>query len=218
MTPATSDVVDADLAAADVAWDLEPLVDGDGEPGADRLFDEAERRARDLAKYRGRIAEIDAGELAALMHELAGISELAARAGNYAGLRFAVDTQDPANGALVARAEERETAIANELIFVELEWAELDDERTSSLLADDRLAFCRHHLASARRYRPHLLTEPEERVLADKSLTASGAWVRFFSELTSAIRVDVDGDQVSLEEGLSRLQSPDRSVRQRAAA
>ena len=62
-----------------------------------------------------------------------------------------------------------------------------------ALLADDRLAFCRHYLASARRYRPHLLTEPEERILADKSLTASSAWVRLFSELTSAITVDLDG-------------------------
>src|SRR5262245_12752007 len=107
MTPATSDVVDADLTAADVAWDLEPLVDGDGESGASHLFDEAERRANDLAKYRGRIAELDAGELAELMQELAVVSELAAREGNYAGLSFAVDTQDPANGALIARAEER---------------------------------------------------------------------------------------------------------------
>ena len=63
----------------------------------------------------------------------------------------------------------------------------------TALLADDRLTFCRHYLASARRYRPHLLSEPEERILADKSLTANSAWVRLFSELTSAITVDLDG-------------------------
>ena len=91
----------------------------------------------------------------------------------------------------MARAEERGTAINNELIFVELEWAEVPDERADELLADDGLAFCRHYLASARRYRPHLLTEPEERILADKSLTASSAWVRLFSELTSAITVTI---------------------------
>ena len=147
------------------------------------------------------------------MQELATIGDLVGRAGSYAGLRFAVDTQDPANGALIARAEERSTAINNELIFVELEWAAVDDERAAELLADDQLDFCRHYLESARRYRPHLLTEPEERILSDKSLTASSAWVRLFSELTSALSVELDGGSVSLEEGLSRLMSPDRDVR-----
>ena len=151
------------------------------------------------------------------MTELAVIGELAGRAGSYAGLRFAVDTTDPAVGALMARTEERGTAINNEIIFVELEWAAVPDERAEALLADDRLAFCRHYLASARRYRPHLLSEPEEQVLSDKSLTANSAWVRLFSELTSAITVDLDGETVSLEQGLSQLMSPDREVRRSAA-
>jgi oligoendopeptidase F len=210
-------ITEADRSAADVAWDLEPLVDGGGEAGVDALLDEAEALARALGEHRGRIAELDAAGLAAVMEQLATIGDLAGRAGSYAGLRFAVDTQDPANGALMARAEERGTAINNEILFVELEWAALADDRADALLADDRLAFCRHYLASARRYRPHLLSEPEERILSDKSLTASGAWVRLFSELTSAITIDVAGDAVSLEEGLSRLQSPDREVRRASA-
>ena len=121
----------------------------------------------------------------------------------------------------MARAEERGTAIDNELIFIELEWAEVPDEQADALLADERLAFCRHYLASARRYRPHLLSEPEERILSDKSLTANSAWVRLFSELTSAITVTIpiDGDatEVSLEQGLSQLMSPERDVRRTAA-
>ena len=168
--------------------------------------------------YRGRIASLDAAGLAALMGELAGIGELAGRAGNYAHLRFAVDTADPEAGALLARAEELGTAINNEILFVELEWAELDDDHVAALLADPQLDFCRHYLESARRYRPHLLSEPEERILSDKGLTANSAWVRLFSELTSAITVDLDGTPASLEEGLSRLMSPDRDTRAAAAA
>jgi len=210
-------LTESDRTAADVAWDLEPLVDGRGAEGVDALFDDAEARARALAKYRGRIAELDVDELAALMHELATINELGGRAGSYAGLKFAENTADPATGALMARAEERGTAINNELIFIELEWAAVSDEHAAELLASDQLAFCRHYLQSARRYRPHLLSEPEERILSDKSLTASSAWVRLFSELTSAITVDLDGTTVSLEQGLSQLMSPERDVRRVAA-
>jgi oligoendopeptidase F len=139
------------------------------------------------------------------------------KAGSYAGLRFAVDVTDPSRGALLARVEERATAITNDLLFFELEWAELPDEQVAALVDDEQLAFCRHYLASARRYRPHLLSEAEERIMADKSVTGRSAWGRLFSELTSTITVDLDGG-VSLEEGLSRLQSPDRQVRAAAAA
>jgi oligoendopeptidase F len=221
----TTPLTDEDRTAADVAWNLEPLVDGRGAEGVDALFDDAEARAHALAKYRGRVGELDVAGMVELMTELATISELGGRAGSYAGLKFAVDTSDPATGALMARAEERGTAINNELIFIELEWAAVPDERAEALLADDRLAFCRHYLASARRYRPHLLSEPEERILSDKSLTANSAWVRLFSELTSAITVTIpiDGDDtgsdgpVSLEQGLSQLMSPERDVRRTAA-
>ena len=221
MTSSTVPGSEADRTAADVAWDLEPLVDGRGAEGVDALFDDAEARANALASYRGRIGELDVVGMVELMSELATIQDRVGRAGSYAGLRFAVDTADPATGALMARAEERATTIGNELIFVELEWAEVPDEQADALLADDRLAFCRHYLASARRYRPHLLSEPEERILSDKALTANSAWVRLFSELTSAITVTIpiDGDatEVSLEQGLSQLMSPEREVRRSAA-
>jgi oligoendopeptidase F len=217
VTADTATVSDDDRTAADVAWDIEPLVDRKGDAGVEELLDDAERRAGALATYRGRVGELDAAGLAELMHELADISELLGRAGSYAGLRFAVDTQDPARGALLARTEERATAISNELLFIELEWAELPEDHVAPILADDGLAFCRHHLASARRYRPHLLTEPEERLLADKATTGRSAWARLFSELTSTIEVDVDGEAISLEEGLSRLQSPDRERRRQSA-
>ncbi|HEX6311027.1 MAG TPA: M3 family oligoendopeptidase [Acidimicrobiia bacterium] len=208
---------DHDLAAADVAWDLDPLVDGEGAAGVDALLDDAEHRAEEIARHRGRVAALDAAGLEALMRELAEVQELVGRAGSYAGLRFAVDTTDPERGALLQHVEERATAITTQLLFFELEWAEVPDDRVALLLAGDRLDFCRHHLESIRRYRPHLLSEPEERLMAEKAVTGRSAWSRLFSELTSAITVDLDGAGVSLEEALSRLASPDRDQRRRAA-
>src|SRR5262245_3484665 len=210
-------LTDADRAASGVAWDIEPFVDGRGDAGVDALLDDAEQRADAIGSYRDRIGSLDAAELATLMQELATIAEAIGKAGSYAGLRFSTDTQDPARGALLARTEERATAISNELLFVDLEWAELSEEQVAPLLTDPALEFCKHHLAAMRRYRDHLLSEPEERVLADKATTGKSAWARLFSELTSTIEVDVDGEAVSLEEGLSRIQSPDREVRRTSA-
>src|SRR5262249_30762005 len=127
---------DVDRTASDVAWDLEPLVDGRGEAGVDALLDDAARRADALARDRGRVAGLDASGTAVLLHKLADITEMIGRAGSYAGLRFAVDTADPSRGALLAKVEERATAISNELIFVELEWAAASDEHVAAILGD----------------------------------------------------------------------------------
>ena len=65
-------------------------------------------------RYRGALATIDGAGLAEAMHELAEIHELVGRAGSYAHLDFATDTADPARGALLARVEERATALGDD--------------------------------------------------------------------------------------------------------
>jgi oligoendopeptidase F len=165
------------------------------------------------------VAELDRAGLAGAMHEIEDLQDLVGRAGNYASLAFSVDTADPEVGALLQRVQEKGTAIETRLIFFELEWAELDDERAEQLLAGEELAFAAHYLRTARRYRPHLLTEPEEKILAEKALSSRAAWNRLFAEQASAIQVELPGEDepVSLEIALSRLHSPDREVRRIAA-
>lgn len=204
-----------------VAWDLQPLVGGEGDAGCDRLLGEALTRSDTFANtYAGRVAELDGAGLAAAVTELAAISELVSRAGNYASLRFSIDTADPVIGALVARVQERGTEIETKLIFFELEWAAIDDDRADVLLEADGLDQARHFLRSARRYRDHLLSEPEEKIMAEKSVTGSGAWSRLFSELTSALTVTLPDvpEPVALDVALSQLSSPDREVRATVAA
>jgi oligoendopeptidase F len=209
-----------DTALQDVAWDLEPLVDGEGEQGVERLLDEALRRAEAFsAAHAGQVAQFDGPRLAAAMAELQELNELVGRAGSYASLRFSVDTADPRNGALLQRVQERATEIETKLLFFDLEWAALPDKRAEELLAADGLDTSRHHLRTARRYRPHLLTEPEEKIMAEKAVSGRDAWTRLFSELTSAIEVELpdEDEPVALDVALSRLASPDRDVRRTAA-
>jgi oligoendopeptidase F len=217
-------LTDADLEALDVEWDLDTLVDGEGPAGVDRLLAEADTLADDLAASRGRIADFDSAALDHHMRHLATLHELLGRAGSYASLAFAVDTADATVGALMQRVQERSTAIATKLLFFDLEWAALDDEQVDTLLADPALDWCAHHLRSERRYRDHLLSEPEERILTEKAVTGRSAWSRLFSELTSAITVEVpDADHpdgvrtTKLEGALSMLADPSREVRRTAA-
>jgi len=216
---ATTDQLLSDPELLESAWDLEPIVDGQGSAGVERLLDEALARGAKFAEnYTGKIASLDGAGLREAMTELAAILELVDRAGSYAMLQFTTDTADPARGALLQMVQERGTALETQLLFFELEWAALEDEQADALLASGvDLEFCAHHLRSARRYRPHLLSEPEEKVMAEKSLAASASWARLFGEQVSAIRVNLDGEETPLDSALSNLLSPDRDVRRNTA-
>ena len=209
----------ADLTASDVSWDIDTILP-EGSSPAD-LFDDAEKIADGLTSLRGRVGELDAGELAEAMHTIGRLQDLVARASYHAMLAFSTATDDPARGAAMAAAQERSTAIGTKLIFFDLEWAAADDAHAAAVLADERLDFCRHHLATLRLTRPHLLSEAEETIVAEKSQTGFSAWVRLFDELTSAIHVDLadelGGNGVPLMQAMSMLQHPDRSVRQQVA-
>lgn len=217
-----SEPTDPELQQA--VWDLDPLVEGEGQEGVEsRLAQALERAQAFAAEYSGRIAALDSRGLAAAMGELAELHELVGRAGYYAMLRFSTDTADPANGALLQRVQEQETAISTSLLFFELEWAALSDERAEELLDGEGLDFCRHHLRNIRRYRDHLLSEPEEKILTEKALTGASAWTRLFEELTSGIEVDLPAEEggeqerVALDVALSRLALPSREQRRAAA-
>lgn len=223
-TETSSSPSDVDLAAGDVAWDLDTLIEGSD---VDTLLDRSDELTEELELLRGKVATLDAAGMADAMTKMAELQEVQGRVGYYAMLRFSENTSDPERGALMMKVQERSTTLATKLVFFELEWAEVDDATAEALLADPRLDFCAHHLRSNRRYRDHLLSEPEEKLLTEKSVSGGSAWVRLFDELTSAVTVDLpaalvggtddETTTVGLERGLSLLQHPDREVRRTAA-
>jgi len=210
-----------DEALAEARWNLDPLVDGRGAEGTLDLLAQAREQAVAFAeKHRGKVAELDAADLVEAMRELEAMFDKVGRAGSYASLWFTVDTTDPERGALLQQVQERGAEIETSLIFFELEWNELEEAHAEELLAADELEFCRHHLRTARRYRPHQLTEPEERILTEVEVTGRSAFGRLFTEQISSVMVELpDAEEpLPLMEALSRLQAPDRELRAQAAA
>jgi oligoendopeptidase F len=208
--------------AAGVRWDLSDLYAGPDDPALDADLDQALARSERFAEaHRGRVADLSPAELAGALDELEAISELVGRAGAFSGLLFAEDTSAPRHGALLQHVQERSSAIQNTLVFFELEWVAVPDERADALLGASELEKRRHYLASARRYRPHVLTEPEEKISEDLSNTGARAFSRLFDEVMGAARFRAgEGDaarELSEEEVLALLYDPDRETRRGAA-
>src|SRR5262249_54484311 len=103
-----------------------------------------------------------------------------------------------------------------------LEWIQLDDKSAAMLIAAPELERYRHYLDQKRAWEPHYLSEPEEKLLDDKSVTGRTAFVRLFDETVASLKYPYTHDgrteELSQQQILAKLYEPDRSVRQAAAA
>jgi len=203
--------------AEEVAWNLSDLYAGGDDPRLDADMAEAEAAAAVFReRFHGRVAGLSAEELAAAMDERERIESIATRVIYFAHLRFATNMAEPARGALVARFQERGAALETQLLFFGLEWADVDDEAADLLLGRQALDRWRHNLRSLRKFRPYLLSEPEEKIVTEKSVSGVSAWSRLYEELLGALRVNLDGEELSLETAMARLYLSDRDARRDA--
>ena len=198
--------------SAGIHWDLAPLfADDDAARAAlPALLDDC-RAFRE--RYRGRVAELEAPELAASLAELAAIDNRLSRIASYSGLRLTVNVNGEAERDLNAAVEMALTEAQNALRFFQLEWIAVDAGHAERVLADDLLARDRHYMASARRFAPHTRSEPEEEMISERDPAAAGAWHTLFDQVTSTLRVPFDGEDRTIDEVLARVRGPVRETR-----
>jgi oligoendopeptidase F len=204
-------------SAAGVRWNLTELYQGPADPALEHDLAAAHAAATAfVGAWRGRIASATAGELETALVEYERIQQLALRPGFYASLLTAVDTQDQVALALEQRTAEAHTDIRTLLVFFELELLAIDDARATALSTDPTLAGHAHFLTQLRRFKPHVLSEGEERVMARKDLSGRTAFVQLYDELAGSLRFRLDGEELTEGEVLALLHHPDRERRERA--
>ena len=204
--------------AEDVRWDLSDLFASPTDPKLEAaLARSLERAIAFEAKYKGRLATLEPSEFAGMMSELEDDEDAAAKPDVYAYLLHSQNTHDPAAGRLLARTREASAERGSHGVFFTLELAQTSDEQAARLFANPDSAKYRHAVEEARKFRPHQLSEPEERILTDYSPVVNSAWTRLFEELCAGISVDVDGRRAALAEALTLLREPDRELRRRAS-
>ncbi len=212
-------------SADGVSWDLTDLYRGVDDPRLAADLEEALRRARAFeTAYRGTI-DVPGGPppelLLTALRELESLSEQMDRPAVYASLVHAAKTDDPRHGALLARTREQRTAINKHLIFFDLEWVKLPDDAARALIQSPALAHYAHYLEQKRAWRPHYLSEPEEKILDEKSNTGRAAFVRLFDETVAALRFPFTHsgrtELLTMQQINAKLYDADRSVRKAAA-
>ena len=156
--------------AEKVRWNLSDLFASPDDPEIEAtLTRELERAKRFEATYKSRVTTLEPKAFAAMMRDLAEYEESSAKPEVYAYMLHSQDTQDPAAGRLLARVREASAERGSHMVFFSLELAQITDYHAAALHADPEAAAYRHTVEEARKFRPHQLSEPEERVLTDFS-------------------------------------------------
>lgn len=164
-------------------------------------------------KYRGKIGAISPAELQSAVTEMEEIEQSSTRLASYSYLNFATQSKNPEAGAFLQKQKEIMSEFSKDMVFFELEWASLEDEKAASLLEDPALGKYRHYLTKLRKYRPHLLSETEEKLLAEMSPVGASSWNNLFEKVVSQTKFGGRAE----EEVLSDLYNIDRQVRIKAA-
>ena len=210
--------------ASGVTWDLSDLFAGADDPRLWQTLDEVKADGEAFAAhYRGLIAVPggpDAATLLAGVQVYEALYERAGRVETYAHLLYDSDTRDVAARDLSQKVEQRLTELRNLTLFFDLEWLELPDDVAERLIADPALAPYAHYLRHERAFRPHRLTEAEEKVVNEKDVTGRSAWGRLHTELTSGLTFSLERDgqpqTLNLSQVLSLVYEPDRALRKLA--
>jgi len=205
--------------AENINWDLSDLYDSNEDPKLAKDKKSILNQAEDFSdKYRGKISELSASEFRNMLEEYEGILDTSGKIGSFAYLQWSTDTGNTDFGKLVAETNELSSEISQKLVFLDVEWLEIPEEDAQKLIESDELKTYKHYLESSRRYKDHVLEEGQEKIMSAKSVTGRSAWVRFFDETLGAAKFELDGEELSEQEVLSKLHESDRDLRIRAHA
>jgi oligoendopeptidase F len=197
-------------------WSLAELYPGFNTPELESAFDVIEEQVTSFEGLRSNLApDLPADRFLGTVHALEDMTRVAHRLYAFAGLSFAADTQDQAAQSLQARVQQFLADMENRTLFFSLWWKDLDQENAARLMGAS--GDYRYYLEEMRHFKPHTLSEPEEKVINLKNVTGSEALITLYSTITSRYiyKLEVEGETKELTRGqlMTYVQGPDPDLR-----
>ncbi len=183
-------------------WDLGELYPSHDGPEIKAAFTELESKAHQFETNREKLtADIEFKDFMDIVKELENLTIIAYKLGTYPGLWFSSDTQNQEAQSLYARVQQFMAKTQNQTLFFSLWWKELDDDKAASLMSKSN--GYRYWLEEMRHFKPHTLTEPEEKIINIKDVNGIQALVKLYDSITNryVYKVEVDGEVQELTRG-----------------
>ena len=143
------------------------------------------------------------------------INELVEKLAIYANLRYSANTRDTEAASMLGRIMQSLSATAAPIAKIEKAIAELDG--LEDIIASDAyLGEFKYMLMNVKRDSRYLLSDKEETVMAKMSLSGADAWRDLQRTLTSGVKVNYEGETITLSAVRNMAYSPDADVRRKA--
>jgi oligoendopeptidase F len=199
------------------AWDLSDLYKGMDDPEIEKDMETYRKNALKFAKkYKGRLSELSAEEFLQAVKDIEKRSLMAGRLGGFAYLNMVTQMKNSKAVAFYQNIEEKMTDYAKPTIFFSLEFNKLPEAKIKEWLKNKKVAEYKYWIKRLRKFKNYQLSEPEEEILLEKSLTSGEAWVRLYEESSSRLEFTVDGKKYNDAELSKLLLDKDAGLRHRA--
>ena len=199
------------------AWDLSDLYKGTDDPKIAKDLAAYARRTKSFArKYKGKLATLSAGEFLAAVKDIEYRAKIAGRLGGFAYLNMVTQMKNNEAVAFYQNIEEKLTDYAKPSVFFSVEFNHLPQAKISEWLKNKEIKAYKYWIKRLRRFRKYELSEPEEEILLEKSLTSGDAWVRLYEEHSSRLEYMVDGKKYNDAELSKLLLSQEAQTRLKA--
>ena len=199
-------------------WNLTDLIK-DPVGQFDAYLADLEAKVARFESSRTQLAPTMAGEEFRRLLDLSQeIAESSSRLGAYAYLWFSENTKNLEARSFRTKVDERLTALNNRLLYFDLWWQGVDQDNARRLMTGT--GSLRYHLETIRRYRPHTLSEPEEKIINIKNITGRSAVNQLYDVVTNSFTftLAVKGKRLTLtrEELAAYLRHPSARLREAA--
>ena len=199
-------------------WSLADLFSSHDSPEMKEAFADLESQVADFERRREQLAaDISPGDFLAIVDELEQLTQLGYRIYGFASLYFSEDTQNQAAQTFLAQVEQFMASMQNRTLFFSLWWKELEEEPAGRLMA--AAGEYRYWLEEMRHFKPHTLSEAEEKIINVKNVTGSSALSNLYDAMTNryVFKLEVDGEVRELTRGevmvYARHHDPDLRLR-----
>jgi oligoendopeptidase F len=176
-------------------WSLDDLLPATSGPEFDQILADLEEAVVELESWRKRLSpDIKEGDFQELMRSYESLTEMGYRLRAYAYLMFSEDTQSQEALGFMGRIDQLFTDVRNRLLFFTLWWKGLEEGPAARLLVAS--GDWRYFLESLRRFKPHTLTEPEEKIINLKNVNGPDALAILYDMITNryVFKLEVDGE------------------------
>ncbi|MBI1276274.1 M3 family oligoendopeptidase [bacterium] len=168
--------------------------------------------------YQGKVSKLSGDELGKAISKYENLHELIGKLGSYASLLNATDMLNGDYTRFYQNTLEALNEHTTHLIFFSLEINALDEKKLKQAIKESKkLAHYAPWLRDVRIMKPYQLSEIEEKLLHEKSITGAQAWSRLFDETLTRLTFEMDGKKMQLEQVLHLLSGKDAATRKKAA-